>query len=206
MPQSCGIVSALKEVSVDKVALCVFGVNGVGKSSLLEAVIGMSCVPAVVVRGSTILKESLGFASYEALESMSAEEKKRALLDGMAAVVANTPSSITVVDTHLVVPIRKSGQLAVEDMWDDRMLQLFQGFVYITAQPSTIAERRRMDSGRLLRVSYAIPEICAEDLRLNERRWDEASSCMTNKRVVVNDQTILVGARKISDFIQSLRL
>lgn len=191
---------------MDKVALCIFGVNGVGKSSLLEAVVDICSEPAMIVRGSAILKESLGVASYEALESMSPLEKKQALVNGMAALIANAANPVTIVDTHLVVPIRKSGQLEVEDMWDDSMLKLFQGFVYITASPSTIAERRRMDSERILRVTRAVPRVCSEDLRINASRWDEVSSRINNKRVVVNDQTILVGARKIMDFIQSLRL
>lgn len=189
---------------MDKVALCVFGVNGVGKSALLEAAMGVCSEPVVIVHGSAILKESLSIASYEALESISAREKKRALIDGMATLVAASPSPITIVDTHLVVPIRKSGQLTVEDMWDDSMRELFQGFAYITAQPQTITERRRMDGGRSLRVTNAIPHVCAEDLRLNETRWDELSTRMANRRVVVNDQTVLAGAKKIADFLQSL--
>lgn len=190
---------------MDKVALCIFGVNGVGKSSLLQATIGVCSEPTIIVHGSAILKESLGIASYEALESLSARAKKRALIDGMAALVATSPGTITIVDTHLVVPIRKSGQLTVEDMWDDSMQEFFQGFAYITAHPRTITERRRMDGGRSLRVTNAIPHVCAEDLRLNETRWDELSTRMANRRVVVNDQTVLAGAKKISDFIESLR-
>jgi ABC-type cobalamin/Fe3+-siderophores transport system ATPase subunit len=52
---------------VKKIAICVFGVNGAGKSSLLQVVSDMRS-DAVVVRGSVILKEALGVASYEALE------------------------------------------------------------------------------------------------------------------------------------------
>lgn len=191
---------------MNKITVCVFGVNGVGKTSLLDALTGMFSEPVTILRGSTILKESLGIASYEALESLPAPAKKEALIDGIASVTANSASPITIVDTHLVVPIRKSWQLEIEDMWDPRMLEYFQGFIYVTAQPCMIAERRRLDKRRPLRVTHAIPEMCAEDLRHNEARWDEVSSGMRHKKVVVNDQTILVGAKKISDFIQGLKL
>lgn len=186
-----------------KVAVCVFGVNGAGKSALLEAVLEMH-PNMIVVRGSTVLKETLGVASYEALESTPATVKKRAIIEGIAAVIESTASLITIVDTHLVVPIRTSGELVIEDMWDDAMPRIFRGFVYVNAHPSVIAERRRMDGERLLRVMNSVPQLCAEDLQLNAVRWDELSAKMANKMVVMNDQSVLVGARKILRFIQNL--
>lgn len=106
---------------MDKIVVCVFGVNGSGKTALLQAVSDL--LPGVVIfRGSTILKESLGVASYETLEAMSSEEKKSALINGISVSVRNAPDRIILVDTHLIVPIRKLGALIIEDMWDDSML------------------------------------------------------------------------------------
>lgn len=186
-----------------KIAVCVFGVSGVGKSALLEAVLEMH-PNTIVAHGTTIVKEALSVASYEALELTPAHIKKQANIEGIAAVIESTASLITIVDTHLVVPIRTSGELVVEDMWDEAMLRLFQGFVFITAYPSVVAERRRMNSARPLRVMNAVPQLCAEDLYLNAARWDELSAKMANKKVIVNDQSVLIGARKILRFIQSL--
>jgi adenylate kinase len=135
---------------------------------------------------------------------MSSDKKKSTLIEGMAALAENAANAITIVDTHLLVPIRKSGSLTVEDMWDDRMLQLFQGFVYVSARPEMIAERRRLDTERSLRILNSSPEVCAEDLRINALRWDEIRGRMDHKKVVVNDQTVLSGATKISRFIDGL--
>ena len=190
---------------MEKISLCVFGVNGVGKTTLLDAVSGLLTEPITMARGSTILKETLNVASYEALESMSAAEKKQALMEGMASLVMNAATAVTIVDTHLVVPIRASGRMTAEDMWDDRMLEIFQGFVYISAAAPLVAERRRADTGRSLRAAAAIPQLCAEDLRLNESRWDDISARINRKKVVMNDQTVLVGATKLAGFLQSLR-
>lgn len=186
-----------------KIAVCVFGVSGVGKSALLEAVLEMH-PSTIVAHGTTIVKEALSIASYEALELTPAHIKKQANIEGIAAVIESTTSLITIVDTHLVVPIRTSGKLVIEDMWDDSMLQLFQGFVYVNAHPLVVAERRRMNGARLLRVMNAVPQLCAEDIQLNAARWDELSAKMADKKVIVNDQSVLVGAQKILRFIQSL--
>lgn len=188
---------------MNKIAICVFGVNGVGKSTLLGALSGM-CPNVIVVRGSTILKEALNVASYEALELMSADIKKQTIIDGMAFLVKNTTSLITIVDAHLVISIRKSDKLVIEDMWDDRMLHIFQGFVYINARPSAVVERRQMDNGRFLRVMSASPQMCTEDLQVNSLRWDELSVKMPNKKVVMNDQSVEFGAMKIFQFIKGL--
>lgn len=188
---------------MNKIAVCVFGVNGVGKSSVLQVVSGMHA-GSMVMRGSAILKEALGLASYEALEAMAAEEKKQALIDGMETLLANAEQDIVLVDTHLVVPIRKQGKLIVEDMWDEKLCQLFQGFVYISAYPDMIAERRRLESERSLRFLNSSPEICAEDLQLNALRWDEVSPKISRKKVIVNDQSVVATAAKVSKFIDSL--
>lgn len=188
---------------MSKTAFCVFGVNGAGKTALLQVVSDL--LPEVVIaRGSMILKESLGVASYETLEAMSSVEKKKALISGISAFVHNTSNRIALVDTHLVVPIRKSGILTVEDMWDDSMTELFRGFVYITATPSMVSERRRTNNERVLRGAHSTPQMCAEDLRSNSARWDEVSLKLPHKKVIVNDQSILVGAEKIVDFVRAL--
>lgn len=186
-----------------KIAVCVFGVSGVGKFALLEAVLEMH-PSTIVAHGTTIVKEALGIASYEALELTPAHIKKQTNIDGIATVIESATSLITIVDTHLVVPIRISGELVVEDMWDEAMFRLFQGFAFITAYPSVVAERRQMNSARPLRVMNAVPQLCAEDLQLNAARWDELSDKMANKVVVINDQSVLIGARRIFRFIQSL--
>lgn len=188
-----------------KIALCVFGVNGVGKTTLLQALMETSTELVTVFRGSTILKQTLGTTSYEGLESMSADKKKQTLISGMEATIANAESAIVMVDTHLIVPIRNAERLTIEDMWDDAMMNFFHGFIFITADPAVIAERRRSDGERTLRVMHATPQVCAEDLRINATRWNEISLHMSHKQILINNQTVLIGAKKISDFIQTVR-
>lgn len=194
-----------KERAMKKITICVFGVNGVGKSVLLEAVQDIH-PDAIVVRGSTLLKEALSVASYEALESMSSCVKKKAIIDSIIALTEDTKSPITIVDTHLVVPIRKSHELTVEDMWDDGLLGCFQGFIYIQAHPSMVSERRQINGDRVLRALNSSSEVCSEDLRLNACRWDEICPKMQNKKVIVNDQSVFIGAMKISHFIRELQV
>lgn len=186
-----------------KVAICVFGVNGVGKTALLQAISDM--LPDVIVaRGSTILKEALGVALYETLELMPMAEKKKVLIAGMSSLIQSSSNRLVIMDTHLVVPIRRFAAMTLEDMWEDEMLQIFQGFVYITANPLMVSERRRMSSERTLRAMRATLQMCVEDIRLNAERWDEICKRMPNKKVIVNDQSLLVGAEKIVVFIRSL--
>jgi len=185
------------------IVLCVFGVNGVGKTTLLEAMAQAHAPSITVIRGSTILKEALGVASYDALERTPPAEKKQALLQGIQGVTEKPPSPITVVDMHLVVPIRQANGLTVEDMWDDCLAECIHGFLYITAPANTVAERRTLDPDRILRAQRATPQICVEDLQLSAMRWDALAEKMRKRRVIVNDQTIAIGAQKIWEFIQS---
>jgi len=97
-------------------------------------------------------------------------------------------------------------QLIVEDMWDDSFLELFQGFIYIQAHTMLISERRQTNGDRVLRALNSRSEICAEDLRLNACRWDDICPKMQNKKVIVNDQSIFMGAMKISRFIRELQI
>lgn len=187
------------------VALCVFGANGVGKTTLLEAVVSMLPSGSILVgRGSAILMKSLGVTSYEALEGMSAAAKKRALHEGIATFVRTATSRVVIVDTHLVVPIRGSEGLVVEDMWDDYLLEHVGGFVHVTASPITVHERRRGVAERALRAQRSTPGVCAEDLQLNAMRWQEVSPRMSHTRVIANDHAIANGAREILTFIESL--
>ena len=188
------------------IALCVFGVNGVGKSALLSSVVDESHLPVTVVRGSTILKKSLGVASYEVLENMPAIEKKQALLQGMMDIAKNPPSPITIVDTHLIVSIRSPNGRITEDMWDNRLASLYNGFIYITADAKLVAERRRQDRQRKLRVSMSSRRNCDEDLHDNTVHWNQVSTHMSQKCVIVNNQTVRIGARKIIEFIQTLTI
>ncbi len=188
-----------------KIALCVFGVNGVGKTTLLQALVESNTVPVKVFRGSTILKQALGTTTYEGLERMSAHKKKQALINGMKATIASAECDIVIVDTHLIVTIRNGEHLTIEDMWDNAMLEIFNGFIYITADPVVIADRRRMDSERALRITHSAPQVCTDDLRINATRWDEISPHMSHKQILINNQTISSGAKKISEFIQAVR-
>ena len=188
---------------MNKKAVCVFGVNGVGKSSLLRLV-SEEMSDTVVYRGSALLKESLSIASYEGLEAMNSARKKRCLIESMESVVSTRSCGVVFVDTHLVVPLRKNGALLIEDMWDEKLLDIFDGFVCVIASPDMVSCRRKVDGERTIRSANSSVSICAEDLRLTAEKWDGISSSMKKKRVIVNDQSIRVGAGKIAEFIVSI--
>lgn len=188
-----------------KTTVCIFGVNGVGKSSIIRTLELVQPQPITILHGSSILKESLGVASYQELESRDSQQKKRAYIRGVSAAVAEVDRGVVIVDTHLVVPVWTTNKRRLEDMWDNSLRSVFDGFIYVTGPPAMVSERRSQDASNCVRSRRCDEYACARDLSDNDARWDEVSASMSNAWVVVNDTTITCAVDKLWSHIQECR-
>ncbi len=187
-----------------KTAICLFGVNGVGKSSVLSS-FRMLHPDTVVLHGSSILKEFLGVASYKELESKSARDKKLAYIQGLKSALRSVTSGTVIVDTHLVVTIWGAEGRHLEDMWDEALKDIFDGFVYMTSSPAIVSERRERDLASNSRVRQCDELCCRSDLADNDSRWDTVSAQCQKACVIVNDTALELATKKLLDFVHQLQ-
>ena len=187
-----------------KTAVCVFGVNGVGKTSVLN-VLRTYNPDTVVLHGSSILKEALGVASYRELESKSASDKKLAYIRGLKSALSSAGQGTVIVDTHLVVTIWGAHGRHLEDMWDETLNDIFDGFVYMTSSPAVVKERRERDLANNSRVRQCDEFSCLLDLADNDSRWDAISAQCPTSCLIVNDTKLEITAGKLLSFVQKIR-
>lgn len=123
------------------------GVNGVGKSTLTE-MIGAVLPDTLIVHASQELRRMFGVATQQELEELSPDEKlsrrtthlleifRRAQMDGQSVLL----------DTHLLVPIRKNGAVRYENTWTDEYTEYVAGAYMLGADPMDIRDWRAADA------------------------------------------------------------
>jgi adenylate kinase len=182
----------------------VFGVNGVGKSTILERV--RQRAPGIEVHsGSMLLKQALGCDSYNDLERLRAEQKKSALVRGIGAVVTANSGITRLVDTHLVACFDgDGGECAVEDMWDETYLGA-DGLIYVTATQKLVQARRAHDNATGARRRNDDGQRVAHDLSCNDAKWEVVSAQAERVLTVVNTGTVEDAASQLLEFVEPLR-
>ncbi len=154
------------------------GINGVGKSTIAEKLICR--VPgSVALSGSKILMTIFGGVSREELEKLSATEKMSMMeLAFVEIFERHSTSQLVVLDTHLVVPIRKSGTLVLENIWSPRYAPYVRSVCFICASPGDIRQRRLTDERLTGR---------ARDTNLGNIRSDQDLNLASFEEIIVPD-------------------
>jgi len=122
------------------------GVNGVGKSTLTE-MISAAFPDALTLHASRELRRILGVATREELEELSPDEKLSRRTAHLLALFrqAREDRQLVLLDTHLLVPIRKDGAVRYEDTWSDEYTGYVSGAYMLTADPTNIRDWRELD-------------------------------------------------------------
>ncbi len=122
-----------------------FGINGVGKSTLVKKIV--DDYPIIKsMSGSEILMKAFGGVNRQQLEIISPEEKLRMIeFACIEAFERYQQAKYCLLDTHLVVPIRKAGTLILENMWSIKYLPYIQKAYLMIGDPQEILERRIRD-------------------------------------------------------------
>jgi adenylate kinase len=187
------------------------GVNGVGKSTLTE-MIGAALPDTLTVHASQELRRMFGVATQQELEELSPDEKlsrrtthlleifRRAQMDGHSVLL----------DTHLLVPIRKDGAVRYENTWADEYTEYVAGAYMLRADPADIRDWRELDAAATGRRRDLSIENIDADQQLNIGEFTalvdrgalpEGSKVIENRAGIIHD----IGLRTLNQELAYLR-
>lgn len=167
-----------------------FGINGVGKSSLARAM--AAAIPGLgIVSASEMLRAALGGVSREQLERLDPSEKEIAKRTAtLHAFHSHRAAPLIVCDMHLIVPIRSMSSLRHERMWHPAYDAHAATLCYVTAPFDRIKERRRRDLDSGERIRSLCPVEIIQDEDINKSAFRELFGHHDNAFEIVNDGPI----------------
>lgn len=128
------------------------GVNGIGKSTIVDKIAAAN--PEVTpMYASKELSNIFGGISRENMELLRPEDKLAKMVLHFTQRFDDVLSKegAVILDTHLLVPIRKGFSVLYEDIWSDIYTPYVSAAVMLSAEPSSIRAwrlRDEIDTGR----------------------------------------------------------
>jgi adenylate kinase len=122
------------------------GVNGIGKSTVVDALTS-NHPEAVPLHASQELSELFNGISREEMELLAPEEKLGKMVIHFTTIfdrVLNSDKAV-ILDTHLLVPIRKNNELVYEDIWSDQYSPYVSSMAMLAANPDSVRAWRLSD-------------------------------------------------------------
>lgn len=122
------------------------GVNGIGKSTIIDD-IAAKHPETVALHASLELRQLFNGISREELESLKPEDKLAKMVVHFTTQFEKTldEKKAVLLDTHLLVPIRKDRSVVYEDIWSDAYTPYTSSMVMLSAEPSDIRAWRLRD-------------------------------------------------------------
>lgn len=122
------------------------GVNGIGKSTIVDS-IAADHSETVPLHASLELRQLFDGISREELEILKPEDKLAKMVVHFTAQFEKTleENKAVLLDTHLLVPIRKDRSVVYEDIWSDAYTPYASSMVMLSAEPSDIRAWRLRD-------------------------------------------------------------
>lgn len=129
------------------------GVNGIGKSTVVDS-IAADHPEIVALHASHELSKLFNGISRSEMEMLRPEDK---LAKMVVHFTTHFEKSIendkaVILDTHLLVPIRKNMSLVYEDIWSDAYVPYISSMAMMSAEPSDIRAWRLKDEAATGRV------------------------------------------------------
>ncbi len=133
------------------------GINGSGKSTVVD-MIAASRPGVISVHASLELSKLFNGSSREELETLSAEEKLGRMVAHFTTLFDQSMNDnrAVIMDTHLLVPIRKDGNVTYENIWSDEYSRYVRSMAMITATADTIRGWRLRDEAQTGRIRNVI--------------------------------------------------
>jgi adenylate kinase len=150
------------------------GVNGIGKSTIVDA-IAADHPETVPLHASKELSELFNGITREEMELLTPEEKMGKMAVHFTAVFERTldRNRAAVLDTHLLVPIRKGEGLIYEDIWSDEYAPYVSSMVMLSADPEVVRAWRLDDEKATGRRRNTNSSDIALDQDANLAKFDE---------------------------------
>jgi adenylate kinase len=153
------------------------GINGVGKSTIVNAIASHNS-GIFPIHASAELRDLFGGVSHEELESMTPEQKlaRMAVRFTELFTQARDEKKVALLDTHILVPIRRNNVTQYEDIWAEEYRKWIGQAAMLIADPVDILTWRADDEIKTGRVRDLSLDHIDIDQRLNLRRFSELVS------------------------------
>ncbi len=166
------------------------GINGTGKSTIVDMITD-GRPETVPLHASIELSRLFNGISREEMECLDAEEKLARMVAHFTVQFERSlnENKAVIIDTHLLVPIRKDGNLSYEDIWAEEYRQYTHSMHMLTAAPETIRGWRLRDEAITGRQRSTRLEDISADQNANVKRFNdlvEEGSLPEGSRVIEN--------------------
>lgn len=163
------------EVEIRKNVIVFYGVNGIGKSSLIREIASQNSGEKIItVFAAQILLGALQISNREELEKIPSAQKSTILESALLCEFQQQRSADRVLlDHHLVVVIRQDNMVRYESRWLPNLVPFIRKAVLLTAEPSIIQERRRIDEIRTGRRRNLDLQSIVVDQMVNKQAFEE---------------------------------
>lgn len=176
------------------------GVNGIGKSTIVDA-IAANRPEMVALHASFELRQLFNGISREELETLKPEEKLAKMVTHFTTQFENAlaEEKTVLLDTHLLVPIRKDRSVVYEDIWSDAYTPYTSSMVMLSAEPSDIRAWRLRDEAETGRMRNSEVTDITSDQNQNLARFESllsGGSIPAQSQVVKNSHGSIDETRK----------
>jgi adenylate kinase len=122
------------------------GVNGIGKSTIVDG-IASEHPETVALHASLELSKLFNGISREEMELLKPEDKLAKMVVHFTAEFESAigENKAVLLDTHLLIPIRKNSSVIYEDIWSDAYAPYATSMVMLSASPRDIRAWRMRD-------------------------------------------------------------
>ena len=166
------------------------GINGTGKSTVVD-MIAERKPETVPLHASIELSKLFNGISREEMEKLDASEKLGRMVAHFTTLFEQNidRDKAVIMDTHLLVPIRKEGEVQYEDIWAQEYREYTRSMMMLTASPDTIRGWRLSDEAATGRKRNTTLADIAADQDANVTRFEELvteGSLSSGSRVIEN--------------------
>lgn len=153
------------------------GINGIGKSTLVNA-IAVDHPEIKPVHASQELRGLFGNVSREELELLTPEEKLSRMVIHFTTIFNRSlnDNQAVMMDTHLVVPIRKENSLVYEDIWSSEYTPYVSSMAMLSAEPESVRQWRLQDEATTGRKRNTDVRAITDDQDANISRFEQLLS------------------------------
>ncbi|MFZ3009530.1 MAG: hypothetical protein WA030_00735 [Candidatus Microsaccharimonas sp.] len=122
------------------------GVNGIGKSTIVDS-IAAERPEVFALHASLELRQLFNGISREELELLKPEDKLAKMVVHFTTQFEKKleEKKAILLDTHLLVPIRRDRSVVYEDIWSDAYTPYVSSMVMLSAEPSDVRAWRLRD-------------------------------------------------------------
>lgn len=181
------------------------GVNGIGKSTIVDS-IAADHPETIALHASLELSKLFNGISREEMELLRPEDKLAKMVIHFTTQFEKNleENRAVLLDTHLLVPIRKDGSVVYEDIWSDAYTPYVTSMAMLSAEPSDIRAWRLRDEAITGRKRNCDVTDIASDQDVNIARFQSliaSKSLPKESKIVMNNHGLIAETRKTIESI-----